>query len=214
MPDGTTPAATPAAGRGPIRWRRIHEEVASRVRALIAESGLAPGDRLPSERELMAEFGVGRSAVREAMLTLQRAGVVVVSSGERARVARPSPRTLLNELSSDAARLLLAEPGGAERLADARVQLEVGLARYAARRATAADLATLAELLEASRRADGAGDPAALARAVSRLAGDADLRARLAAAATARTARLNDVEVTGRLLALYREALAARDGRH
>jgi DNA-binding FadR family transcriptional regulator len=41
-----------------------------------------------------------------------------------------------------------------EKLQDARTLLEIGLARYAAQRATAGDLAMLAELLEANRRAD------------------------------------------------------------
>ena len=129
---------------------------------MIAEAGLSPGDRLPSERELMAELGVGRSAVREAMLALQRSGIVAVSSGERARVAEPSARGALEELGG-LARVLIGRPGGAERLREVLVLLEVGLARLAARRATAGDLAMLAGLLEAEPAAGG--DSAAETRA-------------------------------------------------
>jgi DNA-binding FadR family transcriptional regulator len=136
----------------PIRRRKIHEEVASRMQELIAELGLQPGDQLPAERELMAEFGVGRSAVREAMLALQRMGIVSVSSGERARVAKPTARAMVEELSG-VARLVLGQPGGVQQFQDARALLEIGLARYAAERATAADLDMLAALLEANREA-------------------------------------------------------------
>lgn len=161
MPDDAVPEAEPPR-RGPIRKRRLHEEVAARVQELIADLRLRPGDRLPAERELMAEFGVGRSAVREAMLALERAGAVAVSSGERTRVARPSARALVGQLAGPA-RLLLAEPGGAETFRDARVLVEAGLARLAARRATADDLAMLADLRASALAV--AADPAALARA-------------------------------------------------
>jgi GntR family transcriptional regulator, sialic acid-inducible nan operon repressor len=159
-------AAGPApASRGPVRRRRLHEDVAARIQELVAERGLRPGDRLPAERELMAEFGVGRSAVREAMLALRNAGVVEVSSGERARVAKPDAAAAVRELLAGAARHLLAQPGGAERLLDARVLLEEGLARLAAERAGDADLAMLAALLAADGRAAAAGDAAAAVRA-------------------------------------------------
>jgi DNA-binding FadR family transcriptional regulator len=89
--------------------------------------------------------------VREALLSLQKMGLVTISSGARARVARPPARGLVGELAG-AARLVLAQPGGVERFQDARALLEIGLARYAAQRATASDVAMLRELLEANRR--------------------------------------------------------------
>ena len=61
-----------------IRRRKLYEEVALRIEELIREEQLDPGDQLPSERELMATFGVGRSAVREALLSLQKMGLVTV----------------------------------------------------------------------------------------------------------------------------------------
>jgi hypothetical protein len=66
---------------------------------MIREGRYAPGDQLPAEREIMEELGVGRSAVREAMLALQRMGLVTVSSGERARVTLPTAKVLVSELS-------------------------------------------------------------------------------------------------------------------
>lgn len=121
---------------------------------MIRERQLAVGDQLPSERELMETFGVGRSAVREAMLLLQRMGLVAVSSGERSRVLTPSPKALLGELSG-AARLLLAQPGGAVHFQQARALFEIGLARLAAQIATEADLVRLRTALAANHAALG-----------------------------------------------------------
>ena len=155
-PRAPGPAAMPPppTRKMQVRRRKLYEEVALRMEELIREDQLDPGDQLPSERELMATFGVGRSAVREALLSLQKMGLVTVSSGARARVAQPTARVMVGELAG-AARLVLGQPGGVERFQDARALLEIGLARYAAQRATASDVAMLRELLEANRRSTG-----------------------------------------------------------
>src|SRR6516162_3262399 len=67
--------------RNPIKRRKLWEEVAARIESMVHEGRFSPGDRLPSERELMEELGVGRSAVREAMLSLQKMGILVGRSG-------------------------------------------------------------------------------------------------------------------------------------
>lgn len=140
--------------RNPIRRRKLYEEVALRIEGMIHDGRYSPGDQLPSERELMAELGVGRSAVREAMLSLQKMGLVTVSSGERARVTTPSAGVLVRELSG-AARLLLAQEGGIGRFQEARALFEIGLARLAAEKATAEDIAMLGEALASNRSAIG-----------------------------------------------------------
>ena len=131
----------------PIRRRKLYEEVASRIEEMIHVGRFSPGDRLPSEKEIMEELGVGRSAVREAMLSLQKMGLVTVRSGERARVTTPTANVLVHELSG-AARLLLAQEGGVQRFQEARALFEIGLARLAAERATAEDLRELKTALE------------------------------------------------------------------
>jgi GntR family transcriptional regulator, sialic acid-inducible nan operon repressor len=140
----------------PIRRRKLYEEVAMRIEEMIRAGRFSPGDQLPSEREIMEELGVGRSAVREAMLALQKMGLATIKSGERARVTRPTAQVLVNELAG-AARLLLAQDEGVQRFQEARTLFEVGLARLAAQRATGDDLRSLEEALETNRRA--VGDP-------------------------------------------------------
>ena len=106
---------------------------------MIHEGHYSPGDQLPSERELMKQFGVGRPAVREALFALRKMGLVAISSGERARVTQPTPKVVFESLAG-AARHLLGAPDGVRHFQEARAFFEVGLARYAAQHATAEDL--------------------------------------------------------------------------
>lgn len=140
--------------QSPIRRRKLYEEVVARIEDMIHAGRFSPGDQLPSEREIMEELGVGRSAVREALLALQKMGLVSIRSGERARVTAPTPTALVHELSG-AARLLLAQDGGIRQFQQARTLFEVGLARLAAQSATADDIANLERALERNRATIG-----------------------------------------------------------
>jgi GntR family transcriptional repressor for pyruvate dehydrogenase complex len=145
----------------PIRPRKLYEEIVARIADMIHAGEYSLGDELPSERALMLRYGVGRPAVREAMLTLHRMGLITLRSGVRARVTQPSPQHLIGQLSG-AARLFLSEETGIKQFQDARKFLELGLARFAALHATAADIKRLADALAANRRS--IGDAAAFAR--------------------------------------------------
>jgi GntR family transcriptional repressor for pyruvate dehydrogenase complex len=138
----------------PIRRRKLSEEVAARLEAMIQEGGYQPGDQLPSERDLMKQFGVGRPAVREALFSLQTMGLVAVSSGERARVTRPTPKLVIESLAG-AARLMLSEPDGIRHFQQARTFFEIGLARHAAEHASESDLRDLRRALEENRLSIG-----------------------------------------------------------
>lgn len=138
----------------PIRRRRLYQDVADHLEQMIRDNRLKEGEALPSERELMEQFQVGRPAVREALLSLQKAGLVAVSNGERARVTRPDASHFIGELSS-AARVFLSGPDGIRHFQQARLTLEVALARHAAREGNAADIARIAGALERNRRALG-----------------------------------------------------------
>jgi GntR family transcriptional regulator, sialic acid-inducible nan operon repressor len=138
-----------------IQRSKISDEVATRIEAMIYTGQFATGEQLPTGRELMKVFGVGRPAIREALFTLQKLGLVAVSNGVRARVTRPTPAVVFKSLSG-AARNLLAQPGGITDFQDARMFFEVGLARRAARSATKADIRELAAALEANH--DSMGD--------------------------------------------------------
>ena len=65
----------------PIESKRTFEEISSKVKTLIFDGTLKPGDRLPSELELAKQFGVGRQSVREALRLLELSGFVSIQKG-------------------------------------------------------------------------------------------------------------------------------------
>jgi GntR family transcriptional repressor for pyruvate dehydrogenase complex len=137
-----------------IRRSKLYEQVAQTVEQRIREEDIMPGAPLPSERELMREFGVGRPAVREALFHLQRMGLVELKAGARARVAAPTPKAVVENLSGSV-RYLLSSPDGVRHFQEARAFLEIGLARYAAEHATVSEIEALRSALEANRAALG-----------------------------------------------------------
>ena len=79
-----------------LKRSRLFEQVADILERRIRGQDLPVGGALPSERDLMREFGCGRTAVREALFHLQRMGLVELRPGARARVAAPSPRAVMS----------------------------------------------------------------------------------------------------------------------
>jgi DNA-binding FadR family transcriptional regulator len=65
----------------PIESKRTFEEISSKVKNLIFDGTLKPGDKLPSEQELAKQFGVGRQSVREALRLLELSGFVSIQKG-------------------------------------------------------------------------------------------------------------------------------------
>jgi len=138
----------------PIRRRKLSEEAALRLEAMIRDGTFPSGSLLPPERELMKVFGVGRASIREALYALNRMGLVLLRNGERPMVTTPTPETLITELSGSA-RHFLSQPDGAVFFQEARALFEVGIARLAAQRATAEDVERLHQALQANIAARG-----------------------------------------------------------
>src|SRR3954452_8371400 len=114
-----------------VRRRKLYEEVADDLERMIQDGRYAAADLLPSERELMRQFGVGRPAVREALFHLQKMGLVEIKAGARARVAAPTPKAVVESLAGSV-RYLLSAPNGVAHLQEVRAFFEAGLARHAA----------------------------------------------------------------------------------
>ena len=64
-----------------VRPRRTFEAVSEGLRQMIAEGQLKPGDKLPPERELCDRLGVGRASLREALRSLEAAGILELRTG-------------------------------------------------------------------------------------------------------------------------------------
>lgn len=129
-----------------ILRRKLSDEVLDRLEKMVAQHSV--GASLPSERELMEVFGVGRPSIREALYALETKGLIQIRSGERPKVTRPTAETMLEQLSG-AARILLEQPAGVLHFEQLRLFLEESIARYAAIHANPSQIADLQSALDA-----------------------------------------------------------------
>ncbi len=134
-----------------ISRRKLSDEVFDRLYAMLLNGDYRPGDNLPSERQLMEMFGVGRPAVREAMQSLERAGLVTIQHGQRPTVTMPTASGVLSQIELTAMHMLASSPQSLEQLKEARAFFELGMVARAAEKATAEDIERLEALLEAQR---------------------------------------------------------------
>lgn len=65
------------------RTRRVFEDVCAQIRTQIEKGVLQPGQRLPPDRQLAEQFGISRGGVREALRSLELAGLIEARSGAR-----------------------------------------------------------------------------------------------------------------------------------
>ena len=142
---------------GPIQKRKLGEEVRLRLLSMIESGDLRPGDALPSERALMDSLKVGRPAIREAMQSLEQTGLIQIRHGERARVAEPSVGRMVDQVTETMKHLLVHSAASLENLKEVRLTFEVEMARVAARRHGAGDLARLEETVALQEAALGDG---------------------------------------------------------
>jgi GntR family transcriptional repressor for pyruvate dehydrogenase complex len=135
--DETKPAIVP------IRRVKLYEEVAARIRDLIASGELRPGEALPSERKLAEQFKVGRAVIREAIRQLEVSGLVESRHGGGNYIREVTVEHLVAPIAS----VLNGMAPLREELMDARLFFEPQIARAAAARATAEDLRRLQEVI-------------------------------------------------------------------
>ena len=126
--------------------RKLSDEVFDRLLKEIETGRYAPDAHIPSERELMAAYGVGRPAIREAMQRLEKLGLIVISHGERARVSQPTVADVIGQIEHAARHILATQPQSLTQLQDARLFFEIGMVREAARLAQPSDI----QILEAA----------------------------------------------------------------
>lgn len=139
----------------PIRPVRSYERIVEQVEGAIAEGRLRDGDFLPSEREMMAQFSVSRSTVREAMRVLESSGLI------RSRPGNPNGAEVLGfssiALRKTVDRLVMGQRIRLADLVHFRMIMESSANMLAARLRTDEDLAAMEAALEEMRAAAADG---------------------------------------------------------
>ncbi|MGE0150817.1 MAG: GntR family transcriptional regulator [Parvibaculaceae bacterium] len=140
--------------RLPVGRRKRAHEVAEHLEKAIATGEFSEGSQLPSEKDLMVRFGVGRPAVREALFILQQQGFVEITSGARARVTSPSPIFLAGQVNGLIKRLSTTGQGQTH-MEQTRLLFEAGVAWQAAKLGTPVVVERLMRALDANAAAMG-----------------------------------------------------------
>lgn len=127
----------------------VPERLSVDLERLILEGQLAPGERIPSERELAEHFGVSRPSIRDALRELESRGFIDRKPGRGTIVLSPGERSAMATRMTSA-----VNSAGAEirDIMELRSIVEPPIAHITAIRATPRDLAQLRELVEAMER--------------------------------------------------------------
>ncbi|HEY4803218.1 MAG TPA: GntR family transcriptional regulator, partial [Paraburkholderia sp.] len=131
--------ATPIAARS----RNLAEQVVNFISEQIASRALKPGDKLPTESNLMTQLGVSRTVVREAISRLQAMSVIETRHGIGSFVLEPRREPLdLDVVPASTLNDVLA-------VLELRISLETESAGLAAQRASERDLTGMRAALDA-----------------------------------------------------------------
>lgn len=133
----------------PFKVKKTYEEVADYLKEQILSGVYAPGDRLPSLRELGESFGVGQSTIREAISSLKAIGLLTIQQGGGTFVTPYNPKELLSTFE----KIQPATKKDIISLLEVRKIIETGIVRLAAERAEPEDLANIKKALDEMEQA-------------------------------------------------------------
>ena len=131
------------------RVNRISQNIVEQIRGTIISGRLKPGDRLPSEKDLAAEFGVSKASLREALRALEALGMLEVKQGMGggAFVTKVDLETARNNMFNY---IFFQNPSIGE-FTQLRTFIEPPVAEIAARKCSQADLDYLEDNLNRTR---------------------------------------------------------------
>jgi GntR family transcriptional repressor for pyruvate dehydrogenase complex len=155
-----------------VQTSRLYEQIVQQIEESITSGELKEGDQLPAERELAQQFGVSRTAVREAVKTLREKGLVEAYPGRGTFITNGSARSIQQTLDR---MIRSGQAEGTVHLTEVREILEPEIAALAAQRVDE-------EMLSAMREAIAVMD-AARKDSEAFIEGDLDFHLALAEAA-------------------------------
>lgn len=140
------------AGRLHIRLdpdKRASDDIYEQLRALITSGQLKPGDRLPSERVMMAELQRSRPTIREALKRLEQGGYISSTQGAAGAVVRELSLHAAEEPLLD---MIQLSQVSLSELNEYRQSNDSTIAAWAARRRTEEDLSALRQCIRQAER--------------------------------------------------------------
>lgn len=137
-----------------IKPKKIYEEVSDIIVNRVKQGELSPGDRLESVEKMAENFGVSRSAIREALSGLRAMGLVDIRQGEGTFITSFDAKAF----ALPAATALIMKRKDIKELAAVRSMLEIGAAGLAAELHTKEDLIPLEKALLLMKDAKGKGE--------------------------------------------------------
>jgi GntR family transcriptional repressor for pyruvate dehydrogenase complex len=140
----------------PIKAGRLSDIIGEEIRERLSRGELRPGDKLPSERDLAAQFRVSRNAVREALRMLEMNGVVRLMKGAKggAFIGNGDAEALAIGLKD----LLNLRGITIEQLTESRIWLAEIVTRVAVERASDAEIDLLETNVDDAERSFRQGD--------------------------------------------------------
>lgn len=135
-----------------VQSSRLYEQIVEQIEQSVQKGDLKPGDQLPAERELAEQFGVSRTAVREAVKALREKGLVEAYPGKGTFITNGSSNPMRQSLDR---MMRSAQVDATSSLVEVREILEPEIAGLAAARATEENLNSLREavaVMDAAKR--------------------------------------------------------------
>lgn len=123
----------------------LSDRVAAEIERLVVEGGLQPGEKVGTGREFAERFGVSRTVIRDALLTLQERGLIEQRPGAGIFVRDGGSAAMASALGQMLRRQAISVP----ELMATRLLIELHIAELAARRAPAESLAAMTEAVAA-----------------------------------------------------------------
>ncbi len=140
----------------PVKTGKISERIARQIKDIILSGAMRSGDRLPPERELVEHFQASRISIREALKSLETSGLLAIKPGSGAFVAEINSKPISESLSS----ILRIQKTSIDKITEARIILEPGIAKLAAARMTPEELAALEQNIKETSMALKSYSPA------------------------------------------------------
>jgi len=135
-----------------VQSSRLYEQIVEQIEQSVQKGDLKPGDQLPAERELAEQFGVSRTAVREAVKALREKGLVEAYPGKGTFITSGSSNPMRQSLDR---MMKSAQADATSSLVEVREILEPEIAALAAVRATEENLNSLRQavaVMDAAKR--------------------------------------------------------------